>query len=77
MAAVEAWFLGGPIDGRLMPVEVVADGSPPAVVKLPQTGFYVEPSKFPMPAVEHVYVRMDRLDDLEVYQCLQAASAAT
>ena len=41
MAAGEAWFLGGPVDGRLMPVEVAADGSPSAVVKLSQTGVYV------------------------------------
>ncbi|MBM0228802.1 MULTISPECIES: hypothetical protein [Micromonospora] len=76
MAAVEAWFLDGPVDGRLMPVEVTADGSPPAVVKLPQTGFYVGASHLAAPAVEHVYVLADRLDDTEVYQYRPPASAA-
>jgi hypothetical protein len=33
-AEAEAWFMGGPVDGRLMPVEVTADGSPLAVVNL-------------------------------------------
>ncbi|MFR9780803.1 hypothetical protein ACL02O_32790 [Micromonospora sp. MS34] len=74
MAAVEAWFLGGPVDGRLMPVEVSADGNPPAVVKLPQTGFYVGPIDSPAPAVEHLYVLTDKLDDSEVYQYRQTAS---
>lgn len=74
MAAVEAWFLGGPVDGRLMPVEVTAEGSPPAVVRLPQTGFYVGASDVGATAVEHVYVLTDRLDDTEVYQYRQPAS---
>ncbi|MEV7267792.1 hypothetical protein AB0N38_29945 [Micromonospora aurantiaca] len=77
MAAVEAWFLGGPVDGRLMPVEVSGDGNPPAVVKLPQTGFYVGTSDVPAPAVEHVYVLAERLDDVEVYQYRQPAPEAT
>ncbi|RNM00999.1 hypothetical protein EFE23_03715 [Micromonospora solifontis] len=68
MAAVEAWFLGGPVDGRLMPVEVAADGSPPAVVKLPQTGLYVGAGDVAAPAVEHVYLHAGRLDGTEVYQ---------
>ncbi|MFI7283442.1 hypothetical protein ACIBOV_24585 [Micromonospora chersina] len=76
MAAVEAWFLGGPVDGRLMPVEVSADGSPPAAVKLPQTGFYLGTSNIPAPAAEHVYVLADRLDGVEVYQYQQPASEA-
>jgi hypothetical protein len=41
VAAVEAWFLGGPIDGRLMAVETTVDGNLPEVVRLPQTGMYV------------------------------------
>ncbi|MGN9807098.1 hypothetical protein [Micromonospora sp. L32] len=77
MAAVEAWFLGGPVDGRLMPVEVTADGSPPTVVRLPQTGFYVGSSDLAEPPVEYVYVLADRLDDTEVYQYQPPASAAT
>jgi hypothetical protein len=66
--AVEAWFLGGPVDGKLLPVEVTADGSPPAVVKLPQTGVHVGASNLAAPAVEHIYVLADKLDDAEVYQ---------
>lgn len=77
MAAVEAWFLGGPVDGRLMPVEVSADGTPPAVVKLPQTGFYVGAGDAAAPAAEHVYVLADRLDDVEVYQYRQPAPEVT
>lgn len=76
MAAVEAWFLGGPVDGRLIPVEVTTDGSPPAVVKLPQAGFYLGAGDIAAPAVEHVYVLTDRLDDIEVYQYRQPASEA-
>ncbi|MEU4477808.1 hypothetical protein AB0F68_07035 [Micromonospora sp. NPDC023966] len=74
MVAVEAWFRGGPVDGRLMPVEVAADGRPPAVVKLPQTGSYVGASDVATPAVEHVYILDDRIDDVEVYQYRQPAS---
>lgn len=77
MAAVEAWFLGGPVDGRLMPVEVAKDGSPPAVVKLLQSGLYVGANDVAEPTVEHVYVLADRVDDVEVYQYRQPASEAT
>ncbi|WP_433288452.1 hypothetical protein [Micromonospora sp. CA-244673] len=76
MVAVEAWFRGGPVDGRLMPVEVNADGNPPAVVKLPQAGSYVGASDVAAPAVEHVYVLVDRFDDVEVYQHQQPVSEA-
>ncbi|MFI2651793.1 hypothetical protein [Micromonospora fulviviridis] len=76
MVAVEAWFHGGPVDGRLMPVEVAADGSPPAVVKLLQTGSYVGASDVAAPAVEHVYVFVDRIEDVEVYQHQQPVSEA-
>lgn len=71
MAAVEAWFLGGPVDGRLTAVEVTADGSPPTVVKLPQAGFYVGAQDVRVPAVEHVYVLADALDDTQIYQYRQ------
>ncbi|MET8352671.1 hypothetical protein [Micromonospora sp. NPDC005206] len=60
-----------------MPVEVTADGSPPTVVKLPQTGFYVGTSNVPAPAVEHVYVLTGSFDDVEVYQYRQPASEVT
>ncbi|PWU48915.1 hypothetical protein DLJ46_10760 [Micromonospora globispora] len=76
MAAVEAWFLAGPVDRRLMPVEVTADGSPPAVVNLPQAGFYVGASGIAAPPVEHVYVLADRRDGIEVYQYQQPPSEA-
>ena len=68
VTAEEAWFLGGPVDGRLMAVEVTVDGSLPEAVRLPQTGQYVESADLPAPAVEHVYVLTDRLDDMEVYR---------
>ncbi|MDZ5447952.1 hypothetical protein U2F26_35585 [Micromonospora sp. 4G57] len=66
MAAVEVWFLGGPVDGRLMPVEVTADGSPPAMMMLllPQVGLYVGARDTPAPATEHVYVLAGQIDDL-------------
>ncbi|SBV30926.1 hypothetical protein GA0070620_6533 [Micromonospora krabiensis] len=66
--AVEAWFLGGPVDGRLMPVEVTPHGSPPMMVKLPQTGFYLGAKDVPAPAMEHVYALADKLDGFDVYQ---------
>lgn len=55
----------------VMPVEVAADGSPPSVVTLPQTGYYMGASEVPAPALEHVYVLADRIDDLEVYRYKQ------
>ncbi|MGW5667372.1 hypothetical protein [Micromonospora sp. NPDC003776] len=73
MAAVEAWFLGGPVDGRRMLMKLGADGCPPAVAKLPQTGFYVGSSDVAAPAVEHVHVLADRLHDTEMYQHQQPA----
>ena len=76
VAAIEAWFLGGPVDGRLMPVEVAADGSSPAVVKLSQTDSYVGASDVAAPALEHVYALVDRFDDVEVYQYQQPVSEA-
>lgn len=78
VAVLEAWLLGGPVDGRLMPVEVTADCSPPTAVKLPQTGFQVGAQDVPAPAVEHVYVLADALDDTHIYRYRQPpASEAT
>ena len=77
MAAVEAWFLGGPVDGRLMAVEVATDGRPPTVVKLRQTGFYFGANDVEAPAVEHIYVLGSKLDDTEVYQYRPPTPAAT
>ncbi|SCG34146.1 hypothetical protein GA0070613_6473 [Micromonospora inositola] len=59
-----------------MPVETTADGNPPTVVKLPQTGFYLGASDVAAPAVEHVYVLADSRDDIEVYQYQQPPSEA-
>ncbi|WP_200209562.1 hypothetical protein [Micromonospora coerulea] len=56
-------------------MEVTADGSPPAVVRLPQIGFYVGASDVAAPVVEHVYVLADKLDGTEVYQYRPPASA--
>ncbi|MBM0230360.1 hypothetical protein [Micromonospora sp. ATA51] len=58
-------------------MEVTADGSPPAVAKLPQTGVYVGASDVAAPAVEQVYVLAGRLDDTEVYQYRPPVSEAT
>ncbi|PWU61858.1 hypothetical protein DLE60_03410 [Micromonospora globispora] len=67
MTAVEAWFLGGPIDGRLMPVETTVEGDLPEVVRMPQGGLYVSASEVAASA-EHVYVLGDRFDDIHVYR---------
>jgi hypothetical protein len=54
--AVEAWFEGGPVAGRRVPVEVAADGGLPVVVMVPQMGVYVGSSDVPAPSVERRYV---------------------
>jgi hypothetical protein len=77
VAAVDAWFLGGPVDGRMMAVETAVDGSLPKVVRLSQTGMYVETADAAAPFIEHVYVLADRLDGVEVYQYRQARAEAT
>ncbi|WBB93355.1 hypothetical protein [Verrucosispora sp. WMMC514] len=67
MAAVEAWFLGGPVDGRMMLVETTAAGILPAVVRMPQAGLYVGASECAMPVVAHLYAQSERWDDVQVY----------
>ncbi|MEG3635217.1 hypothetical protein [Micromonospora palythoicola] len=67
MAAVEAWFLGGPVDGRLMLVETTAAGILPAVVRMPHAGMYVGSSESAAPVVGHLYAQSDRWDDVQVY----------
>ena len=57
MPAVEAWFVGGPIDGRIMPVETGADGSLPQAVDLPQTGVYVGATDQASTVIHYRYVR--------------------
>lgn len=58
-AVVEAWFEGGPVAGRSMPIETTVDGQLPMVVVLPQTGVYVGNSDEPAPAAEYRYVLVD------------------
>ncbi|WP_431728059.1 hypothetical protein [Verrucosispora sp. TAA-831] len=67
MAVVEAWFIGGPVDGRIMPVETTAAGTLPAVVRMPQAGMYVGASESAAPVVEHLYAQSDRWDGVQVY----------
>jgi hypothetical protein len=69
MTAAEAWFIGGPVDGRIMFVEPDDGGSLPAVLNLPQTGVFVGSRDLPEPVVNHVYVRQADMDALPVYQC--------
>ncbi|MGK5741528.1 hypothetical protein [Micromonospora sp. URMC 103] len=59
MPAVEAWFLGGPVDGRLTPIEVDESGLLPEEVVLPQTGVYVGASDGPASTRHFRYVRHD------------------
>ncbi|MFF4940731.1 hypothetical protein [Micromonospora sp. NPDC000729] len=69
MAAVEAWFWGGPADGRIMPVEISdASGEPPATVELRQSGFYLGTGDAETLTLEHVYVLADPVDGLAVYR---------
>ncbi|QGN49819.1 hypothetical protein GKC29_25335 [Micromonospora sp. WMMC415] len=68
MPAVEAWFLGGPADGRLAPIEVGEAGELPQVVLLLQTGFYIGAEDQPRPPVEHRYVRDPVEDSPPVYR---------
>ncbi|MCI4066152.1 hypothetical protein MRQ36_27830 [Micromonospora sp. R77] len=67
MPAVEVWFVGGPADGRLAPVDVRDAGKLPPVVLLLQTGFYFGAADHPEPSVEHQYVR-DDTGDSPVYR---------
>ncbi|MFI5489190.1 hypothetical protein [Micromonospora echinaurantiaca] len=68
MPAIEAWFLGGPADGRLAPVEVDAAGTLPQVVLLRQNGFYIGAADHPSHPIEHRYVRDDAQDRPPVYR---------
>ena len=55
MMVIEVWLLGGPADGRIMPVEVAPRQDPPQVIDLPQTGVFVGSSDTPAPMVTHRY----------------------
>ncbi|MET8838047.1 hypothetical protein ABZV78_29625 [Micromonospora sp. NPDC004540] len=68
MAVVEAWFLGGPADGRVMLVEQTADGDLPKLVRLSQVGLHFGASEAVAPRVEHIYVLGGSVDDTQVYQ---------
>ncbi|MEV1329881.1 hypothetical protein AB0J20_09925 [Micromonospora costi] len=57
MPAVEAWFVGGPVDGRISPIEVDEAGFLPEEIVLPQLGVYVGASDRPSPLVRFRYVR--------------------
>ncbi|WP_406040658.1 hypothetical protein OG799_32105 [Micromonospora sp. NBC_00898] len=50
-----------------MTVETTGEKLLPDVVKLPQTGIYVGASDVPVPAVEHLYVRVDGPVDEVIY----------
>lgn len=71
MTAIEAWLLGGPADGRIMTVELTADGEVPHLLRLPQSGVYVGASDVAAPAVEHLYVRSSDIDGQVAYQYLE------
>lgn len=65
---VEAWLVDGPADGRMLAVELAADGQIPQAVWLPQTGVYVGSSDVPAAPSEHLYVRATDIGDQVVYQ---------
>jgi hypothetical protein len=62
MPAAETWLLGGPVDGRLMPIEINDSGGLPDAAILPQTGVYLGTSDSPDQAVKHRYVRGPEFD---------------
>ena len=68
MTVIEVWLLGGPADGRLMPVETSDQQRPPAVIDLPQTGVYVGSSDQPTPAVTHRYLLEDTSEEPVTYR---------
>ena len=67
MPAQEAWFLGGPIDGRVAPVEVDHAGSLPPYLLLLQSGAYIGSDIQPTSPVEHHYVREGPETDPPIY----------
>ena len=73
MTAVEAWFLGGPADGRFMAVEISVGDGLPDVVRLPESGVYVGTGDQSAPTVEHIYVRADGPDGDLIYKYRQSA----
>ena len=70
MAIVEAWFLGGPADGKLMPVEVDGNGSAPSTIKLTEAGYYLGTRDSPAQALDHIYILVDDLGSTRLYRYL-------
>jgi hypothetical protein len=68
MAAVGAWFLGGPIDGRIMLVETSVDGRVPDAVRVPQSGLHLECGDAAVPTVEHLYLLLDEAEEPITYR---------
>lgn len=68
MALVEVWLLGGPADGRLMPVDLPAGDRLPEFLDLPQTGFYFGSSDVPAPPATHRYALADANSQPVVYR---------
>lgn len=67
VTVIEAWLLGGPADGRFMPVETSDPQRPPATIDLPQTGVYVGSSDLPAPAARHRYLLEDATEEPVTY----------
>ncbi|MCO1597090.1 hypothetical protein M8C17_18195 [Micromonospora sp. RHAY321] len=58
MPAIEAWLIGGPVDGRTTPIEVDEDGSLPQAILLLQAGAYLGGRDHPSPPIQR-YFRCD------------------
>ncbi|MFD4208259.1 hypothetical protein ACFWRG_19965 [Micromonospora tulbaghiae] len=67
MPALEAWFLGGPVDGRVAFVEIDDAGSLPPALVLLQSGAYIGSDIQPASTVEHHYVRENSEADPPIY----------
>jgi len=68
MPAVEVWFLGGPADGRVAPIEVDQTTALPLTVQLLQAGFYHGTADHPDPNTEHWYSLVNHTDSPPVYR---------
>ena len=68
MTVIEVWLLGGPADGRLMPIEASDPQHPPARIDLPQTGVFVGSSDQPAPMVTHRYQLEDATEEPTIYR---------
>jgi hypothetical protein len=68
MTALDAWFLGGPIDGRIMLVETSVDGRVPNAVRVPQSGLHLERGDAALPTLEHLYLLLDEAEEPVTYR---------